>query len=296
MAVVNAMSVDVEDYYHVSAFEASVERSRWPEFESRVVANTQRLLDLFDEFNVRSTFFVLGWIAARHPDLVREIAMRGHEVASHGYEHRLVYAQRPEEFRADVRRSKRELEDLISWPVVGYRAPSYSVTRRSLWALTILAEEGFEYDSSIFPIWHDRYGIPGASRHLYVIDLENGSHIVEVPPSTVRIAGTNLPAAGGGYLRILPYAWTQWSLSRINRHEGRPAIFYLHPWEIDPGQPRLPADALGRFRHYRHLGKTEGRLRRLLQTFQFGPIRSLVGNLPIAVDRMATALPVRALS
>jgi polysaccharide deacetylase family protein (PEP-CTERM system associated) len=296
LAVVNAMSVDVEDYYHVSAFEASVQRSRWSEFESRVVGNTQRLLDLFDEFSVHSTFFVLGWIAERHPDLVREIALRGHEVASHGYEHRLVYAQRPEEFRDDVRRSKAVLEDVISWPVAGYRAPSYSITRRSLWALSILAEEGFQYDSSIFPIWHDRYGIPGASRHTHVIDLENGDHITEVPPSTVRIAGTNLPAAGGGYLRILPYAWTQWSLSRINRREGRPAVFYLHPWEIDPGQPRLQADALGRFRHYRHLSKTEGRLRRLLQTFQFAPIRSLVADLPMALDGAARPLPLRALS
>jgi polysaccharide deacetylase family protein (PEP-CTERM system associated) len=273
--VVNALSVDVEDYFHVSVFEGTVPRTAWAEMESRVTVNTRRMLDLFDEFQVRGTFFVLGHVAEHHPELVREIASRGHELASHGFGHRLVYDQTPDEFRADVRRAKQLLEDLSGQQVRGYRAPSFSVTAQSLWALDVLIEEGHSYDASIFPIRHDRYGIPGSPRHRYALNRESGS-IVEVPGSTVRIAGMNLPVAGGGYFRILPYAWTRWGIERVNRTETQPVVFYLHPWEIDPEQPRLPASALGRFRHYRNLHKTESRLRALLTDFQFDTVASLL--------------------
>src|SRR5688572_10604872 len=266
------MTVDVEDYYHVSVFEGSVPRNQWESLESRVVRNTERLLDLFDEHAVRGTFFVLGLVAERYPDLVRSIAGRGHELASHGYAHRLVYDQTPDAFREDVRRAKDLIESAGAQPVRGYRAPSFSVTRRSMWALDVLLEEGYTYDASIFPIRHDRYGIPDAPRWPHSIERGRG-RIFEVPGSTVRIGSTNLPVAGGGYFRILPYAWTRWGIARVNATERQPAIFYLHPWEIDPDQPRLPAGWLGRFRHYRNLQAAEPRLRRLLVDFSFGPLR-----------------------
>lgn len=290
--VVNAMSVDVEDYFHVSVFDGIVPRSQWDQMESRVCANTDRLLDIFDEFAVRSTFFVLGWVGERHPDLIRRIARRGHEIASHGYAHRLVYDQTPETFREDVHRAKRLLEDACGCPVRGFRAPSYSITPRSLWALDILIEEGYQYDASIFPIRHDRYGIPVSARHPYAIDRVGGK-VTEVPGSTVRVGPMNLPVAGGGYFRILPYAWAHWGIARLNRLEGKPAIFYLHPWEIDPDQPRLAAGRLGRFRHYRNLDKTTDRLRRLLRDFRFCPIQALLRTQPtLASSAVASpALP-----
>jgi polysaccharide deacetylase family protein (PEP-CTERM system associated) len=209
------------------------------------------------------------------PGLVREIADLGHEVASHGYDHRLVYGQTPAAFREDVRRAKAVLEDVTGAPVDGYRAPSYSITSRTPWAFDVLIEEGHRYDASVFPIRHDRYGIPGAPRHPYVVTRPGGS-IVEAPGSTVRVGPVNLPVAGGGYFRLLPYWWTRWGIQRLNQIERRPAIFYLHPWEIDPGQPRLPVDPIGRFRHYRNLHRTEDRLRQLLVDFRFGAVRSAI--------------------
>jgi polysaccharide deacetylase family protein (PEP-CTERM system associated) len=273
----NAMTVDVEDYFHVSVFEKTVPRARWESLESRVVINTERLLDLFDEHGVRGTFFVLGWVAERYPSVVRSIAGRGHELASHGYAHRLVYEQAPEVFRDDVRKAKALIEDLSGRRVNGYRAPSFSVTERSLWALDVLLEEGYRYDASIFPIRHDRYGIPDAPRWPHAMARKSGS-LFEVPGSTVRFGGTNLPVAGGGYFRILPYAWTRWGMRRLNRVEGQPAVFYLHPWEIDPEQPRLPASVLGRFRHYRNLHLTEARLRSLMRDFRFGPLETVLAG------------------
>jgi polysaccharide deacetylase family protein (PEP-CTERM system associated) len=273
--VVNAMTIDVEDYFHVSVFDGVVPRHLWEGFESRVCANTDRLLALFDGYEVTATFFVLGWVAERHPDLVRRIVAQGHELASHGYGHRLVYDQTPKTFREDVRRAKELLENASGNPVLGYRAPSYSVTPRSLWALDILIEEGYRYDSSIFPIRHDRYGIPLSPRHPYLLERPNGS-LVEAPASTTRVGPLNLPVAGGGYFRILPYEWTRWGISRVNRFERRPTIFYLHPWEIDPDQPRLKAGMLSRFRHYRNLAETEPRLRQLLSDFQFGPMSAVL--------------------
>lgn len=276
--MINAMSVDVEDYFQVSAFDRVVSRDDWDRMESRVDRNTRRLLDLFDEFDVRATFFILGWVADRHGRLVRDIQARGHEVASHGHGHRLVYDQTPELFREDIRRAKATLEQVSGTRVTGYRAPSYSITARSLWAIDILVEEGYEYDSSIFPVRHDRYGMPDAPRHAHVLTTRSGP-LVELPPATARIGGANLPVAGGGYFRLLPYQWTRWGLRRINTLEQQPAVFYLHPWELDADQPRLPATGLSRFRHYRHLDRTEPRLRRLLADFRFGPMRALTQSL-----------------
>jgi len=277
--VINGMSIDVEDYFHVSVFDGIVPRAEWDRMESRVVRNTERLLEIFAQYEVHSTFFILGWVAERHPGLVRRIADSGHEVASHGYAHRLVYDQTPRTFRDDVRKAKAIIEDAAGTEVIGYRAPSYSITPRSLWALDILLEERHEYDSSIFPIRHDRYGIPVSERLPYPITRSAGT-LIEVPGSTTRLGPLNLPVAGGGYFRILPYWWTRWGMDRVNRLEHRATIFYLHPWEIDPDQPRLPAGLLGQFRHYRNLHLTEGRLRRLLRDFAFGTVQSMLADLP----------------
>jgi polysaccharide deacetylase family protein (PEP-CTERM system associated) len=290
--VVNAMTIDVEDYFHVSVFDGVVPRAQWDALESRVCANTDRLLEIFDAYEVKATFFVLGCVAERFPHLVRRISDLGHEVASHGFSHRLIYDQTPKAFRDDVRRAKALLESACGTAVIGYRAPSYSITPRSLWALDILIEEGYRYDSSIFPIRHDRYGIPVSPRHPYVISRGAGS-LMEAPGSTTAIGPFNLPIAGGGYFRILPYWWTHWGIDRVNRTEGRPAIFYLHPWEIDEHQPRLRTGGLSRFRHYRNLDRTEARLRQLLTDFRFGPMARVLNTTPaLAVRREPTlALP-----
>ena len=277
-AIVNAMSVDVEDYFHVSAFDSIVRRDRWHTFESRVERNTERLLAIFRQANVRATFFVLGWVAEQAPSLVRTIAADGHEIASHGYGHELLYTLRPRQFRDDLRRARDLLEAAAGTPVIGYRAPSFSVTARSLWALDILAEEGYRYDASIFPIYRDRYGIPSAPRHGYRIDHPAGA-IVEIPASTVRLGAMNLPVGGGGYFRLLPYAWTRWAIARVNADERKPAVFYLHPWEIDPDQPRLHGSPVNHFRHYVGLRRTEARLRRLLSDFRFAPVATTFASL-----------------
>jgi len=294
-AVVNAMSVDVEDYFQVSAFDTVVPRGGWDQMESRVVRNTERLLAIFDEHDVRGTFFVLGWVAERFPELLRSIAGRGHEMASHGYGHGLVYDQSRDAFREDIRRSKAVIEAACGAQVRGYRAPSFSITMRSLWALDVLIDEGFEYDASIFPIHHDRYGIPSSPRHPYRIE-RGARSLVETPGSTTSWGPFNMPVAGGGYFRILPYAWTKWGIARINRREGQPAIFYIHPWEIDPEQPRMGASRLSTFRHYRNLDQTEIRLRRLLNDFRFDTVCALVDSArpDLRVESLAGAgmLPV----
>jgi polysaccharide deacetylase family protein (PEP-CTERM system associated) len=280
--IVNAMTVDVEDYFQVSAFDEVVGYHQWDEFESRVVPNTDRLLAIFSECGVRATFFVLGWVAERQPALVRRIAESGHEVASHGHAHQLVYSQQREEFREDLRRSKAAIEAACGRPVVGYRAPSFSITERSLWAFDVLAEEGFHWDASVFPIRHDRYGIPSAPRHPYTVG-NAGLRLLELPASTVRVAGVNLPVAGGGYFRLLPYAWTRWGIRRVNRAEARPVMFYIHPWELDPWQPRLAVSATTRVRHYRNLHRAEARLRRLVTEFRFGSVSSAFLQEPYCV-------------
>ena len=291
---VNAMTIDVEDYFHVSVFDGVVPRRQWESLESRVCANTDRILEIFEEQHVRATFFILGWVAERFPDLVRRIAWAGHEIASHGYAHRLVYDQTPAAFRDDVRRAKALLESTAGVQVLGFRAPSYSITPRSLWALDVLIEEGYTYDTSIFPIHHDRYGIPLSARHPYWIHRASGS-ILEIPGSTLRWNGMNLPIGGGGYFRLLPYAWTRWGISQLNREEQRPAVFYLHPWEIDPDQPRLRTSTLGRMRHYGGLDQTEQRLRQLLSEFAFGPLATtFVAAAPptgVATSTLSLALP-----
>jgi polysaccharide deacetylase family protein (PEP-CTERM system associated) len=273
--VVNAMSVDVEDYFQVSAFERVVSRAGWDALESRVAPNTERVLELFDRANVRATFFVLGWIAERFPALVRRIADAGHEVASHGYHHQLLYMLTPKQFREDVHAAKHSLEQTTGSAVIGYRAPSYSIIKSSLWALDVLIEEGYVYDASIFPIHHDRYGIPDAARHSHVIPLRAGN-LVEVPASTVRVGRVNLPIAGGGYFRLLPYAWTRWGIRRVNRLERQPVVFYFHPWEIDPDQPRIAVGRTTRLRHYTGLHRTAGRVAQLLRDFRFDTIASVL--------------------
>jgi polysaccharide deacetylase family protein (PEP-CTERM system associated) len=277
-SVLNVMSVDVEEHFQVSAFERSVDRRDWPRYESRVCANTERLLELFARFEVRATFFTLGWVAERFPGLVRAIVAQGHELASHGYAHRLAYDQDHATFRDDLRRARAALECAGGVRVLGYRAPSYSVIERSLWALDVLVEEGYEYDASIYPIRHDRYGIPGWRRHFHRVQRPSGS-IWELPGSTVRVLGNNLPMGGGGYFRLLPYGWTRQGIRRVNEVERQPAIFYLHPWEIDPEQPRLPGSLVSRFRHYRNLDKTYGRLEKLLTQFRFATVQEVLSGL-----------------
>lgn len=273
--VLNALTIDVEDYYQVSAFESQVRFEDWPTYVSRVEKNTQRVLDILDEYGVKATFFILGWEAERRPRLVEEIVARGHEVASHGFRHRLVYSMAPAECREDIRRSKAVLEAITGAPVLGFRAASYSVVERSLWCLDLLIDLGFKYDSSIFPIRHDRYGIPGACRFPHVLRRDRGS-IVEFPPSTVRVLGVNCPVAGGAYLRFLPLGLIRRGLRWINRVDRQPAVLYLHPWELDPKQPRLSGPLKSRVRHYTNLHRTEARLRRLLEEFSFGPVREVL--------------------
>lgn len=272
--MLNALSFDVEDYFQVAALASAVDRSSWESTPSRVERNTELLLEILASSNTRATFFFLGWVAEKEPQLVRRVAAAGHEIACHGYSHRLVYEQTRAEFREETLRSKALLEDQAQVSVLGYRAASYSITRRSLWALDTLIEAGFVYDSSIFPVRHDRYGIPDAPRAPHLIQRDGG-RLVEFPPSTAQLPGVRLPVAGGGYFRIFPYGITRWAVRRVNA-EGLPFIFYLHPWEIDPGQPRVRVGWLSRFRHYTNLDHCEARLRRLLSEFQFAPAREVL--------------------
>ncbi len=265
--VTNAMTIDVEDYFHVEAFASTIDRENWDRLPQRVERNTDRILDILAECGAQATFFVLGWIARRHPALVRRILADGHELASHGSDHVRVDRLSPEAFRADVRQSKRILEDSGGVLVSGYRAPTFSISRDSSWAHAVLLEEGYRYSSSVYPFKHDLYGSPGAPRTAF----EPIRGLVEVPLTTVRIFRIDLPASGGGYFRLFPYRLTRWLLDRANRGNRAPAVFYLHPWEIDPDQPRQhQAPLLSRFRHYLNLGLTEDRLRRLLGDFRWG--------------------------
>ena len=278
MPIQNALTVDVEDYFQVSAFANSIDQDEWGEHPLRVASNTHKLLDLFDEYQVKATFFILGWVAEREKNLVLEIAKRGHEVACHGYSHQLVYNQSPEVFRQETIRAKNILEDIIQQPVRGYRAASYSITEKSQWALDILAETGFVYDSSIFPVRHDRYGMPDTPEHPYRLETPAGYSIIEFPLSTAKILNYRLPVAGGGYFRLYPYWLSKMGLQQINR-QHKPFIFYLHPWEIDPEQPRIDANWFSRFRHYNNLDKCEARLRNLMTDFQFGTTWDVLNTL-----------------
>ena len=279
--MINALTIDVEDYFHVTAFERHVRRDEWDNYPLRVEVNTHRILDMIDEFEIKATFFVLGWVAERMPAIVREIAGRGHEIACHGYGHDLVYRIGPERFRDDVRKAKALLEDICGARVVGYRAPSYSITKESLWALDVLIEEGFSYDSSIFPVYHDNYGIPDADRFPHEIVRPSGV-LKEFPLSTLplRIGGKEhrLPIAGGGYLRLLPSWVISRGMRRINTVEREPAVLYFHPWEIDPEQPRIRAGLKSRFRHYLNLHRTEGKLRDLMGALMFSTMQEVMAN------------------
>jgi len=265
----NALTIDVEDYFHVAALSGAISRDSWTLRESRAEANTERLLTILAARNVHATFFVLGWLAERQPQLVRRIAAAGHEVGCHGYSHQLVYRQSPKEFREETARAKHSLEDTLGQAVQGYRAASFSVTRRSLWALDVLIDLNFGYDSSVFPIRHDLYGLPGARPEPHRITAPSGRTLAEFPMSTASFLGLQVPVSGGGYFRILPYWLTRAGLKQINERHGRPFAFYLHPWELDPGQPRVKVGALSRFRHYTNLSRCEARLQRLLGEFSF---------------------------
>ena len=271
------MSVDVEDYFMVEAFAGSVSRDSWESRPSRVVISTRRILNLFDRYNVKGTFFFVGWVAHKFPKLVREVHARGHELACHSYWHRTVYSQTQDEFREDTQAAVRAIEDAAGVKVFGYRAPSWSITKDCLWALDVLAEEGFTYDSSIYPIHHDLYGVPGARRFPYTHRLKDGHSLLEFPPATVQVLGQNLPCAGGGYLRIFPLAYTHWAFRKFQEDYGNRVVVYFHPWELDPDQPRIREKLKSRLRHYTNLDKMTDRLEILLQTYSFQPFRELVG-------------------
>jgi polysaccharide deacetylase family protein (PEP-CTERM system associated) len=314
--VINALTIDVEDYFHIHALSAVIRPDDWDSFEPKVEQNTYRLLDLLDSVKVqnsefrtqnpessrtRATFFVLGWVAERFPGLVKEINARGHEIACHGYGHQRIHTQTRQEFKEDARRAKEILENIIGNEVIGYRAPTYSINENTIWALEVLFELGFRYDSSIFPIKHDFYGLPEAPRFPFYIDFTDGdilsqfqkpkylndmdfkvdSHapgsFIEFPISTIRLFRRNLPCSGGGYFRLLPYWLTKWGFKSPNERNSNPKIFYIHPWELDPEIPRInEASGLSKFRTYVNLSKTEARFKRLLSEFKFAPLATLL--------------------
>lgn len=269
--IVNAMSVDVEDYFQVGAFEKIIDIDTWDKLPSRVVQNTNRILDIFAASGIKATFFTLGWVAERHPDLIRRMAIEGHEVASHGMKHIRAFRQSPEEFRADVRQSKAILEDISGVPVQGYRAASFSINSGNIWALDVLREENYIYSSSVYPIAHDHYGMPEAPR--FPFKPFQNDDFLEIPLTTIDIMGRRLPSAGGGYFRLLPYWLSRWAMERVNEKDGQPCMFYFHPWEIDPGQPRQTGVGFkSRFRHYVNLGIMEDKLRAALRDFRWGRV------------------------
>lgn len=267
--IVNAMSIDVEDYFQVAAFDEHIVRAEWGSFECRVECNVDRILAMLGQHDAKATFFTLAWIAERYPSMVRRIVAAGHELASHGHSHRRASDQLPEEFLSDISCAKSILEDCGGVPVRGYRAPSFSIGAKNSWALECIQRAGYAYSSSVYPIRHDHYGWAAAPR----FPFRPSPGLVEIPISTLRLMNRNWPAGGGGYFRLLPYGVSRWALRKINREECRPAIFYFHPWEIDPGQPRV--DNVGfksRFRHYVNLARTENRLRRLLCDFKWSRV------------------------
>jgi polysaccharide deacetylase family protein (PEP-CTERM system associated) len=272
----HVMSVDVEDYFMVEAFSGSVPRHPWDTWPSRVLANTERLLDLFDKYNVKATFFFVGWVAKKFPRLVRDTHARGHELATHSYWHRPVYSLTPEQFREDTHAASCAIEDASGTKVNGYRAPSWSITKESLWALDILSEQGYTYDSSIFPIHHDLYGLPGAKRFPYRLVCSNGQTLEEFPPASVKCLGVVLPGGGGGYLRILPMAYTRWVFREFERKYQERVVVYVHPWELDPAHPRIKDRLKSRLRHYTNLSKMQARLEFLCQHYSFARFCDIV--------------------
>jgi polysaccharide deacetylase family protein (PEP-CTERM system associated) len=269
--VKNALTFDIEEYFHAEALAGLFRPEEWPSLASRVADTTRRLLDILDAAGVHATFFVLGWIAARQPELVRRIAKRGHEVACHGFAHRMIHRMDRGEFAEDVWRAKQTLEDIVGAPMLGYRAPTFSVVRETWWSLDVLVNAGFRYDSSVFPIRHDRYGVPDAPRFPHRLQTGGGGELAEFPPSTVLLGRQRIPVAGGGYFRLWPYAMTRWAIQRLNLREGQPAMVYLHPWELDAEPPARPAGWMARVRHGLNTQRTEARLRDLLADFAFAP-------------------------
>ncbi len=285
-----AFSTDVEDYFQAEALRAHCPRELWPRLEDRTVANVDRVLGILDRNGAKGTFFVLGWTAERHPGMVRRIAALGHEIASHGYAHELITRQDPSSFREDVRRARGVLQGLTGQAVLGYRAPSYTVVERTRWALPILAEEGHAYDSSIFPIRRRRYGIPGAPRWPHRLNLPGGRTLIEFPLPTVRFLGVNVPATGGAYLRLLPFGFQRWAVGGLIRR-SRPLVVNVHPWELDPGQPRLPVGVRTRLTHYTNLHRAEERLVHLLSLGRFrsqGDVLQGLNLLPTSVGGSRT--------
>jgi polysaccharide deacetylase family protein (PEP-CTERM system associated) len=278
--MVNALTVDVEDYFHVAAFARQIDPRTWDSYPLRVEKNTNRILDLLGYRGVRATFFVLGWVAERCPRLIKRIDAHGHEIGCHGYGHRPIYDGTYEDFELDLHRAKSAIEDITGRAVKSYRAPSFSITSTTLWALGVLADQGFEYDSSIFPIKHDLYGIPDAPRFPYARVLDPEHVVKEFPPSTLRLFTANIPVAGGGYLRLFPYSWTACAIRRLNTIERQPAMVYLHPWEIDPEQPVIQAPWRSQFRHYQNLRSTERKLTELLRDFSFAPMEDVLTQQP----------------
>jgi polysaccharide deacetylase family protein (PEP-CTERM system associated) len=272
--ITNALTIDVEDYFQVSALAPHIDRASWDQQPCRVERNVDRLLELLTRHRTHATFFTLGWVAERYPRLVRDIVAGGHELASHGYGHLRASEQDRDTFKRDVRDAKALLEDVGGEAVHGYRAPSFSIGHSNPWAFDVLVEAGYRYSSSVYPVQHDHYGMPDAPRFPYLARPQ----LAEIPITTTRLFGRNLPAGGGGYFRFVPYAVSRWAIRRVNRIDQRPTIFYLHPWEIDPEQPRVPGTSLKtRFRHYVNLARTEPRLARLLQDFSWGRVDDVFG-------------------
>lgn len=271
----NALSVDVEDWFQVGAFERVIDKGDWGRLESRVARNTDAVLDLFGRAGVKATFFTLGWVAERAPAQMRRIVSEGHEIASHGWDHDRVFTMDAERFRADLRRSRAAIEDAAGVPVTGYRAPSFSIDTRTPWAHRVLAEERYAYSSSVAPVRHDHYGWPDSPRFAW--KPVSDSALIELPVTTARFGGRTLAAGGGGFFRLLPYRFSRWAIGQVNREAGRPAVFYFHPWEIDPAQPRVShAPLRSKLRHYSRLGAMEGKLERLLGDFQWGRVDEIV--------------------
>ncbi len=273
--VTNGLSVDIEDWFQVGAFEKCIRREDWDGLPSRVERNSDAVIDLFDRAGAKATFFILGWVAERYPDLIRRIVAAGHEVASHGWDHVRVFTMTPARFREDLRRTRGVLEDLGGCRVIGYRAPSFSIDARTPWAHEILAEEGYAYSSSVAPVVHDHYGWPEAPR--FAFRPVAGADLIELPVTTARLGGRTIAAGGGGFFRLFPYTFSRWAIRQVNA-EGRPGIFYFHPWEIDPGQPRV-ADAplRSRLRHYARLSAMEGKLERAIGDFAWDRIDRIIG-------------------
>jgi polysaccharide deacetylase family protein (PEP-CTERM system associated) len=287
--MLNVLSVDVEDYFQVGAFATKIHYAQWNSFESRVERNMSRILEVFDKYGAKGTFFILGWVAEKFPHLPRQIAMAGHEIGCHGYAHQRLQTLTPDQFREDLKRATGLLSNQVQMPIRCYRAPSFSVVRNTMWALDVLADEGFLFDSSLFPVRWDHYGVPDGERFPYWQISPRGKRVFEFPPSTIRTAKNNWGVAGGGYLRLVPYGATEWAIRHINQVEQQPAMVYFHPWEIDPDQPVLEAGIRSRLRHYTNLRTMAAKIERLLQNFQFSTLSNVCSRHPAYRSEPAAA-------